>query len=78
MGVKFGALCYKKNILRVCESKQGGEENIWCERELRIEGCRRFCSELHVCYSSPHIVYIIVARKINTYVACNLHILKKK
>ena len=36
------------------------------------EGCRRFCSEVHVCYSSPDIINII------HNVACSVHIVKKK
>ena len=36
--------------------RAGGEGNIWCEREGGIEGCRRLCSELHVCYCSPDII----------------------
>ena len=32
-------------------------------REIGIEGCRRLCSELHVCYSSPDIINIIMGRK---------------
>ena len=35
-----------------------------CETEVGIEGCGRFCSELHDCYRSPYIVNIIIARKI--------------
>jgi hypothetical protein len=41
--------------------EQGSEENIWCGREVGVEGCRSFCSELHECYSSPDIINIIVA-----------------
>ena len=37
-----------------------------------MEGCRRFCSEVHVCYSSPDIINII------HNVACSVHIVKKK
>ena len=33
-------------------------------REIRIEGCRVFCSELHVCYCSPGVIKIIAERKI--------------
>jgi hypothetical protein len=32
----------EKWIERLCE--WGGEGNIWCEREVGIEGCRRLCS----------------------------------
>ena len=35
-----------------------------CEREEVIEGCRRYCSELHVCYSSPDIINIVKKRGI--------------
>ena len=42
---------------------QGGEGNIWCEREEGLEGCRRFCSELHVCYTWTDIITIIEARR---------------
>ena len=52
--------------------RAGGEGNIWCEREVGIEGCRRLCSELHVCYCSPDIIDII------HNVACSMHIVKKK
>jgi len=37
-----------------------------------MEGCRRLCSEVHVCYSSPDINNIIYN------VACNVRIVKKK
>ena len=53
----------EEHRLKVC-IVQGGEENIWCGREVGIEGCRRFCSELHDCYCSPDIINIIIARKI--------------
>ena len=44
---------------------------IFDESEVRMEGCRRFCSELHFCYCSPDIINIIVARKYRTcHVAC--------
>jgi hypothetical protein len=33
-------------------------------REIGIEGCRRLCSDLHVCYSSSDIINIIIGRKI--------------
>ena len=71
VGVKFGVLHQEKNtdwgFVRA-----GGEGNIWCEREVGIEGCRRLCSELHVCYCSPDIINII------HNVACSMHIVKKK
>ena len=38
---------------------EGGEENIWCEREVGIDGCKRLCSEFHFCFSSPDINFII-------------------
>jgi hypothetical protein len=41
------------------------------EREEGIEGCRIFCSELHVCYCSPDIINII------HNVAYSMHIVKK-
>jgi hypothetical protein len=41
--------------------RAGGEGNIWCEREVGIEGCRRLFSELHVCYCSPCIINKIIA-----------------
>jgi len=41
-------------------------------REVGIEGCRRFCSERHVWYSSPDVINII------HNVACSMHIVKKK
>jgi len=34
------------------------------EMEEGIEGCGRFCSELHDCYRSPYTINIIIARKI--------------
>ena len=43
-----------------------------------MEGCGTFCSELHVCYSLPDTINIIVARKKITYVACSMHIVVKK
>ena len=52
--------------------EQGGEENVRCEMEIGIEGCSIFCSEIHVCYSSPDIINII------HNVACSVHIAKKK
>ena len=51
--------------------------DIWCEMEVGIEGCRRFCSELRVCYSSPGIINIIVKRKIND-VSCSMHMVMKE
>jgi len=36
-----------------------------------MEVCRRFCSEVHVCYSSADINII-------HNVACSMHIVKKK
>jgi len=52
--------------------EEGGEENICCRREVGIKGCRRFCSELHVCYPSPDIINVIIGRKIihTWHVAC--------
>jgi hypothetical protein len=29
-----------------------------------MEGCRRFCSELHVCCTSTDIINVTIARKI--------------
>ena len=52
----------------------GDEEDIWCEMEVGIEGCRKFCSELHIYYCSPDIINIIVARKLK-HVSCRMHIL---
>ena len=40
-------------------------------REVGTEGCRRLCSELHVCYSSPDIINII------HNVACSMHLVEK-
>jgi len=37
-----------------------------------MEGCRRFCNDLHVCYSSPCIINII------HNVACSMDIVNKK
>jgi hypothetical protein len=47
---------------RVCESRV-----VRSEREVGIEGCRRFCSELHVCYSSPDIINIVARKKIHMW-----------
>ena len=55
---------------------QGGEENIWCESEVGIEGCGRFCSELHDLLSTKY--YHNHSKKNNTYVACSMHIVKMK
>ena len=70
MGVKFGVLCQENNMSYVKRGieigelrEQCDEENIWCEREVGIEGCRRFCSELHVCYGSQGISNIIMGKK---------------
>ena len=41
-------------------------------REIGMEGCRKFCSELRVCYPSPDIINII------HNVACSMDIVKKK
>ena len=49
---------------------------VWGEEG--IEGCRRFCSELHACYSSPYIMNIIIAMKIIHMWHCSMHIVKKK
>jgi hypothetical protein len=46
-------------------------------REVRIEGCRIFCSEQYVCYTSPGIINIIVERKIKD-VSCSMHIVLKE
>jgi len=45
---------------------------IWCAREVGTEGCRRLCSELYVCYSSPDIINIIFN------VACSVHKVKRR
>ena len=34
------------------------------EMEEGIEGCGRFCSELHDCYGSTYIINMMIARKI--------------
>ena len=63
VGVKFSVLRQKKNTdwgLKVW----GGEENVWCERDVGVEGDRRYCSEFHVCYLSPDVIKVTVARKI--------------
>ena len=77
VGVKFGVLDQEKNT-HWRFVRAGGEGSIWCEREVGIEGCRRLCSELHVCYCSPDIINVIVERKIMHNVACSMHILKKE
>ena len=43
---------------------------------MGIEGCRRFCSELYVCYCSADI-NIIVTRMVILNVVCSMHIVKK-
>jgi len=43
-----------------------------------MEGCRRLCSELHVCCSLPDIITIIIAWSIIHNVARSMHIVKKK
>ena len=45
--------------------------------EVGIEGCRRLCSELSVCYNSPGIINTIVQRKIKD-VSCTMHIVMKE
>jgi hypothetical protein len=37
---------------------------IFGAREVRIDGCRGFCSELHVYYCSPGVIKIIAERKV--------------
>jgi len=44
-----------------------GEGTISCVREVGIEGCRRLCSELHVCYFSPDINIIVGRKMINMW-----------
>ena len=62
VGVKFGVLRLGKNTdSGFCVSSV--VRRIFDEREVRIEGCRRFCSVLRVCYFSPDIINIIVERK---------------
>ena len=76
MGVKFGVLQQEKNRLRVCKSRV--VRRIFDVRGRGIEGCRIFCSELHVCYCSPDIINQIVARKIIHNVACSMLMVNKK
>ena len=40
--------------LRVCESRV--VSRIFGVREVGIEGCRRFCRELHVCYTPRDVI----------------------
>jgi len=51
-----------EKILKVCESRVGGE--YLCETERGIEECGRLCNELHDCYRSPYTINIIIASKI--------------
>ena len=75
MGVKFGVLHLGKNTdSGFCENRV--VRRIFDEREVRIEGCRGLCSELHVCYCSPGFINIIVEMKIKD-VSCNMHIVMK-
>jgi hypothetical protein len=62
----------EEHRLRVCESREVRGIFGMGGREEGIEGCRRFCSEFHVCYCSPDIVSII------HNVACSMHVVKKK
>jgi hypothetical protein len=55
VGVKLVSYI-KRRTQTVCLWEQGGEGNIWCEREVGIEGCRRFCSDLHVYFDRSHPV----------------------
>jgi len=48
-----------------------------CEMEVGIEGCGRFCSELHdlpftIYYEHNH------SKEDNTYVECSMHLVQKK
>ena len=63
VGVKFGVLLQEKN------TDWGFVRAGWWEEYLvwegvGIEGCRRFCSELHVCYSWTGIFNTVIARKV--------------
>ena len=70
VGVKFGVLHQEKKTDWGCV-EQGGEGNIWCGREVGIEGCRRLCKELCDWYSSPHIIIIVAMKIIHMWhVAC--------
>jgi hypothetical protein len=46
----------------VCESTLVTE--YLCEMKVGIEGCGRFCRELHDCYPSPYIINIIIISKV--------------
>jgi hypothetical protein len=47
--------------LRICESVL--VSGIFVGEGVGIEGCRRLCCELYVCYCSPDIINIIIVRK---------------
>jgi hypothetical protein len=49
----------EEHRLRVCES--GVVSRIFDEREVGIEGCKKFCSEIHVCYTSRDVINVTVA-----------------
>jgi hypothetical protein len=49
--------------LRVCESRVVRRIFNVGGREGGIEGCRRLCSEFHVCYCAPDIINIITEKK---------------
>jgi hypothetical protein len=59
----------------VCERRV--VRRIFGVKEVRIEGFIGLCNELHVCYSSPDIINIIVARKIKG-LSCRMHIVLKE
>ena len=50
--------------------EEGGEENIWYEREVGMEGCSRNCNQLHVCYC-------LLDFSNNTIVSCSMRVVKK-
>ena len=62
VGLKFGVFRQEKNMdWGFVTAGWWGEYWMWAW--VGIEGCRRFCSELQVCYISPGIINIIIARK---------------
>jgi hypothetical protein len=54
VGVKFSVTSTEELRLWVCEA--GDDWNICVESEVGIEGCRKLCSELHVCVTVQQIL----------------------
>jgi len=65
-------LSREEHRLWVCESRVVRRMFGVRGREVGTEGCRRLCSELHVCYCSADIINII------HNVACSVHIVERR